>query len=301
MSVLLQSGKKNTAANIIAQGGILTAVTVLLTTLGNILSLVEILQYLALTPIIAACLLRGPAFAIQVSIASTFLVGIIWGFFPGALFFFLSTVPLGVTLGYLFQKRQPARRILMITIILLFASLFLILWLSIKIFGISLDRDLHVFAQTFHVSTSSLVRWFALLSPTLMFLTALCYAFYIWLFNVYLLDRIKLMERERHFLCDIYEFFELPKYLVFIWAGGVLLMVCNFWLGNQVLLFIGANIIAILSLIFYFRGIFSIRVRMGKAARLMLFFFTITIGIPLMVMAGLYATAIGRAKNSFTG
>jgi hypothetical protein len=298
---LVQLGKKNTAAAIIAQGGILTAVTVLLTTLGNVLSLVEILQYLALTPIIIACVMRGPAFAIQVSTASTLLVGIIWGFFPGGLFFFLSTVPLAVTLGYLFQKRRSSRKILLVTIVLLFVSLFLILWLSIKLFGVDINRDIQGFARTFKVSTPALARWFVLLSPTFMFLTALCYAFYIWLFNTFLLDRMKLVERKRHFLIDIYEFFDLPRYLVMVWAACVVIMAGNVWLKNEPLLIMAINLAAILSLVFYFRGIFSIRARMGKIARLALFIFTITIGVPAMILAGLYATALGSQRIPSAG
>lgn len=289
---LFQILQKKNLASLIALGGILTAITVALTTLGNVLSLVEILQYLALTPIIIAGMTRGTAFSIQVAVASTLLVGLIWGFFPGALFFFLSIVPLGVTLGYLFRKNRSSSHIIICTVIILSISIASIVWISIKLCGVDWQKDIQSMAATLHLSASFLGEIF----PSLLLLTALCYAFYIWIFNAYLLTRIGLMTREKHYFFDIIEFFKLPEYLLGILLLGIILRFI--YPGGALYQMAGTNIIFVTSALFFFMGVFltgiMVRRKLGKTAGLFFYFFAISIGIPIMVFCGIISTIFKR-------
>ena len=284
-----------------AQGGILTGITLLLTCLGYLFSLVELFGYIALSPIVIAGVLRGPAFSLQVGIASSALVCMIWGFFPAGLSFFISIVPYGVALGHFFNKKTKPARIVLHSVVILSISLIVLFWISTRISGIDFDRDFQSIAHMIHRSTSWVAEYFMLLLPSLVFFTALCYSFYIWLFNSYLLERVGLMGKRPSFLIDIPDFFKLPRYLIFFLLGGLV-----FYLAYRVnyipaMRFIGVNLVLITSILFFFKGMYeygrSFKEKWGRGMSFFFFLFAITAGIPLLVGVGLISTLFKKENR----
>lgn len=332
---LFTADRRDTISRIIAQGGLLASITVILTSLGNILSLVEILQYLALTPLIIAGIMRGTSFSIQVAAASTLLVGMIWGFFPGSLFFFISTVPLGVLLGYLFTRTREMKNIIIVTVIVLSISISLILYISIRFFTVDFHRELLSMAKGFQafisgsisylieilqrcgfsdfsgtvkfltglsrVTPEQIMRFFIAVTPSIIFLTSLTYSFYIWLFNAFVLNRLRILRKDTSYFVEIFEFFRLPLSVVAVFIVSLAMLGIERYMKNDVLFSIGINLCGITSLLFFFTGMFNIRryihIRSSRLINLFIFLFCISIGLPLTILAGIIVTVSDAMKR----
>ncbi len=325
---LFSADRRDSLSRIIAQGGLLASITVILTSLGNILSLVEILQYLALTPLIIAGILRGTSFSIQVATASTLLVGMIWGFFPGSLFFFISTVPLGVLLGYLFPRTRDMKNIIIVSIVMLSLSIFLVLFISFKLFAANFSMEFSSMAKgcqalisncasslidlcqkygfidtsklvTFlknlsNIKPEQIMRFFIVILPSIIFLIALTYSFYIWLFNAFILNRLRILKKNSNYFVEIFEFFKLPLAVVAIFIISLAILGIERYVKNDTLFSIGINLCGITSVLLFFTGMFNIRryihFRNSRLVNLLIFLFCISIGLPVTIMAGIGAT-----------
>ncbi|MHC9543927.1 MAG: DUF2232 domain-containing protein [Vulcanimicrobiota bacterium] len=336
---LFTADRRDTVSRIIAQGGLLASITVILTSLGNILSLVEILQYLALTPLIIAGIMRGTSFSIQVAVASTLLIGMIWGFFPGSLFFFISTVPLGVLLGYLFTRTREMKNIIIVTVIVLSISISLILFLSIRFFTANFTSELLSMAKGFQafisgsisylieilrrcgfsdfsgtvkfltglsrVTPEQIMRFFVVVTPSLIFLTSLTYSFYIWLFNAFVLNRLRILRKDTSYFVEIFEFFRLPLSVVAVFVVSLAILGFERNIRNDVLFSIGINLFGITSLLFFFTGMFNIRryihIRSSRLFNLFIFIFCISIGLPVTILAGISVTVSDAMKRKSSG
>lgn len=289
---------KNGIASIIAEGGILTCLTVLLTWLSYILPVIDLFQYLALTPIIIAGIMRGLRFSVQVAVASTLLVGMTRGFFPSGLIFIIAVAPLGVVLGHIYQKNIEAKRIILVSIIVQSLSTALLAWISIKISGLDMQKEIHSMAKTFHIDPFKLAESFLLLLPFIIFLTSLCNSLYIWIFNTYVLKKLKMLNTERPYFIDIFYFMNVPSWFCIIFFFGIAFFIADHFLHIYILKSIGINLIFITSTVFFFKGMFLInmliRERISKGLSFILFLFYITIGMPIAVMAGLTSTLMNR-------
>jgi hypothetical protein len=320
--------KKDSLPHTVAQGGVLAGITLLLASLGNLFPALELLQYLALTPIIIAGVLRGTPFSLEVAAASALLVGSFWGVFPVGLFFLFSIIPLGVALGYFFRKNTGPRVVFFSSIAILALSLGLLVYISITFFGVDIQKEMQAMAksmdafmtavtnlfisfstslfgsgarekilataQSFNFSPEYSVRFGLALLPSALFLTALCYSFYIWIFNAFLLGRLGLIEKKKNYFIHIWEFFQFPRSFLLLFLAGLLLFMLK---GNEELtpaFLTGMNILCCTSLLLYFRGLFALNVlirrRLKTFLRLLLFFFSITIGIPFLILGGVIIT-----------
>jgi|GEM_PF-2125114 len=327
--------RRDTVSRIIAQGGLLASITVILTSLGNLLSLVEILQYLALTPLIIAGIMRGTSFSMQVAVASTLLVGMIWGFFPGSLFFFISTVPLGVLLGYLFPRTREMKNIIVVTVIVLSISISLILYISIRFFTVDFHRELLSMAKGFQafisgsisylieilqrcgfsdlsgtitfirrlssVTPEQIMRFFTVVTPSLIFLTSLTYSFYIWIFNAFVLNRLRILRTDTGYFVEILEFFRLPLSVVALFIVSLAMLGIERYIRNDVLFSIGINLFGITSLLFFFTGMFNIRrhihIRQNRLINLLIFLCCVSLCLPVTILAGISATMSDALKR----
>ncbi len=288
--------RKDTLSHVIAQGGILAGITLLLASLGNVFPILELLQYLALSPIIIAGVLRGPLFSVEVAVASTILVSAFWGIFPSGVFFLFSTVPLGIALGHFFRKKASSRLILISSVAILSVSLGVLLYISMKFFGMDLQKDILAMARSFNMSSDRSIKLFTALLPSALFLTALCYSFYIWLFNAYVLARIGLAERKGNFFVDIFHFFQFPPSILLIFTGGLILSMTRGSDEFSLSAVTGLNILCCTSTLLYFRGIFMfnalLKGRLNRYLHLLLFLFCVTVGIPLMIIGGIIVTIV---------
>jgi len=301
---LFSADRRDTLSRKIAQGGLLASITVILTSLGNLLSLIEILQYLALTPIIIAGILRGTSFSIKVALASTLLIGMIWGFFPGALFFFISTVPLGVLLGYLFPRTRDMKNIIVVTVIILSLSITAILFLSIRFFAPNFNMEVASMARTCKVTPERFMHVFMMILPSIVFLTSLTYAFYIWLFNAFILGRLRILRSETSYFYEIFRFFRLPVSLVAVFVLSLGMLGAGRHIRNDMVLSIGMNLFGITSLLFFFTGMFNIRrfvhIKQSRLINLVIFLFCITIGLPITILTGIFITVKDAAERKGT-
>jgi len=293
---LFNMERKDTLSHIIAQGGILSGITLLLASLGNIFPILELLQYLALSPIIIAGVLRGPLFSFEVAAAATLLVGAFWGIFPSGVFFLFSTVPLGIVLGHFFRKKASSRFILMGSVVILSVSLGLLLFISMKFFGMDLQKDMLAMEQSFNMSSERSIRRFTALLPSALFLTAPCYSFYIWLLNAYLLGRMGLVERKGNYFINIFHFFQCPRSILLVFIAGLALFTSRGADEFSLPAIAGLNLLCCTFTLFYFRGIFTlnalIRGRLNRFLHALLFLFCVTIGIPLIIMGGMAVTLV---------
>ncbi|MDQ7823960.1 MAG: DUF2232 domain-containing protein [Candidatus Eremiobacteraeota bacterium] len=290
--------RRNFTKNI-ALGGILTGIAVIFTIVGNLFAFLDILQFLAVTPLIIAGASRGLAFSAKVTAASTILVGIIYGFFPAGLFFFLANGPLGLALGCLFREKAGPKAIVLTTMALIALNIVLVIFIGIKFMGIHLEKELVETAAYFHMEGSRLIRQFYLFCPSLLFFAALAYAFYIWLFNTYLLKKMKLSS-EKPLFHDYLEIMDFPRYFIIIVTGSLLVLLLSSTLKSGLVHFIALNVTCIFCILFFFKGVFFINSsmpgRLHWSLRIVLFLFSVTVGIPVIVLSGIVATMLPRGR-----
>lgn len=240
---------------LVAWGGVFTAIIVLTAIVGSALSFIDILTYLAVTPIIISVIMGGMVFGIQVSIAATILIVAILGPLPFGLYFVLSTIPPGLVVGELFRRSAKTSVILLSSTFLLAISLFLTSWAFASLMGVSLDQDILEFSNMMHYDPALVKRTLYLFFPSILLISGLVYSVYIWFFNSWILNRLKLIER--NYINDIFSLLRFPAWFAYVILGSFILYILALKIHSDLFLSISGNIFFLFLFLFYFKGMFD--------------------------------------------
>lgn len=278
----------------VALGGLLTATAVILSLLGNMLSLVDILLYLAVTPIAIASAAGGLLFGIEVAAASFILIGLVNGFIPYGLYFLVAVAPLGVVLGYLFGRKSRPAALVLVSAVFIALGMAATLLFARELTGVSLDQQFADTAKWLRISPEAAKKYFLASLPTFLTVSSLCYALYIWLFNQWLLERLNFLPRSGgHILLRIAELLEYPAWFGWLFLLGTALYPVYLLTRWEPAALAALNLLFIFGFLLYFKGILLWkrllpRFTAGKAGNLLITFALMTVGFPFALLMGLY-------------
>lgn len=291
----------------VAWGGILTAISVLLAILGSAMSFMDLI-YLAATPLIIACIYGGLMFGIQVSFASLLITSMILGPFPAGVYFLASAIPTGLIIGQMLRKKQPISSIIMFSTITISLCLIATTYILYLAMGRTLQQDIAEsaqFAQSFmtlsqmhgKVSEDDIIKMIYIIIPATIILISLIYSIYLYFFNTWILKRLKLSEND--FNTDLREIFNYPKYFAYIFAFSLIALFIGNTSGNDLFSALGINLFYIFGFLFFFKGLFLVRIILfvfarNMVMRLLFGLAAMTIFAPAVSIIGLYFCLMQR-------
>jgi hypothetical protein len=298
----------------VALGGLLAALSAFLFGLVAYMDFAGLFVYLSSTPLAAGAVLFGVPFALEVAGASTLLVSLWLSPFPGGVHHLITQLPLGVCLGYCFAKNLPHRRTLLAAVVTLALSQGVVFLIDLYFLGINPENFLSFAAPLFRVSEDLLLEWSLLLYPAFIFLYSLCFAVYIWFFNVVILRRFRLITQEVHPFAEIPALMDVSPGVLYLAPPALVLTGLAEMIPSRGLLYLGVNILAVLALFCYIKGFFLLNRSMRLVAKapkplrlialLLSFLFSITAGIPILSAVGLVAlpreAMVLRASGKYT-
>lgn len=301
-------------SNGVVLGGILSAATLVITAAAQGLGMLDVILYLGVTPIAIAAVKKGAGFGLAVSAVSFILVSIFLGVFPSGAYFAATVIPPGLALGSMIGAGRKDSETVTVLSAVMFLTTAAAIWMSSAITGISLTDDVNAsikFAMktgealfgTTSVTEESLLRAFYSTAPFVVAGVAVCYSFYLWLFNRWLLSRLG-MTAEFNVGAGIRDLLSLPAWLAHVLPILLLLPPCLTWSGMDLVievngirigvfgpLFMDAALI--LALMFFAKGIFAVRDLIftkvsGIGARILIVALLITILAPATAILGWY-------------
>ena len=298
MKNLFNQGSK---FRMVAWGGLLTAISVLLAILGSAMSFLDAI-YLAATPIVIACLYGGIVFGLQVSFASVCITSMILGPFPAGLYFLASAIPSGLIIGNMLRKKQPISSIVMFSAITLSLCLIVTTYISYLAMGRTFQEDIAEsakVAKTFlemsstnkNIAEDDIMKMIYMVIPATIILTSLIYSIYLYFFNTWILKKLKLVDND--FNTDLHEIFHYPKYFAYIFACSLIALFLGRTSGNDLSSTLGINLFYIFGFLFFFKGLFLVRIVLfvlvkNMVSRLFFGLVAMTIMAPVVSVIGFY-------------
>ncbi len=299
---------------LVAWGGLFTAIVVIMAVIGTAMSFIDILLYLAVTPIIIAVMQGGLIFGLQVSLASAILISSILGFFPAGAYFVIATAPVGLVLGEMFRRKSSIVTVIIILSITISVCMVGTTYIASRAMGRTFNEDLRLSAKSSaqlledvvneypetkkllqkplpeqEVIVEILVKTFYMTIPAMLLVVGLAYAFYLWFFNAWLLNRLKLTDKSFSF--DMQELFLYPPWFGYILAASLLVLPVSNATNNEALSGTAMNVFLIFSFLFFIKGLFMLR---G-----LLFIFIRS--FPMRLLAGLLLMTLGAPFVALMG
>lgn len=320
--------KSKAYSNGIVLGGILSAAAFVIALAAQGLGMLDIVLYLAVTPIIIAVMQKGFGFGVLVSAVSSMLVCLLLGPFPSGAYFAITVLPTALTLGILIKNRRKYSE----TILILSSSLFLTisggLWILSASTGISFVDDVNTAAKASmklmeqilgpspidpsYIITKTLSLFYMTL-PFVIACCSICYAFYLWLFNSWILVRLGVTKESFSAGAGIKELLEYPKYMAYALPILVIMPSILKSAGADMSLTIGGatvpiiaaafyDIALLLCFLFFAKGLFTLRDFLFSkiesfAGRIIAVLLICTVFSPATAFMGWYICITGRVPQ----
>ncbi len=241
----------------VAWGGILTALIILTAYFGTLFAFVEIMIYLSATPVIIAVILGGPRFALMVCAAAAILTSSFFGFFPTGAYFVIAAAPLGILLGIMYSKNSKSSSIAGAAAVMIAISMFIIIYLLGKLMGIDPTKDTAELAQWFNMDPEAILNLTRFLLPSGLLIGGVIYALYIWFFNSWILNKLKLTKK--NYITELSLLFNYPEYFGYLYIATIVITLIGANIRNLSLTAFISGFMMLFSLLFFLKGLVSMR------------------------------------------
>lgn len=315
----------------IAEGGLLVSLAFIFYFAGFTFSVIDLIKFVSVTPVVIGVVKYGTRQGIQITLASTFLTGLLLGFFNG-LDFFLSIGLIGLVLGTCLRKNIKTFNTIFFTFIAALTGFSIGLIISVFLLNFNITREFEAAAKWFKslvarmsefgvinnfiititdflnldknwTNMSWIVDLFMNLLPSLLIFVAFYYVIYIWVFNVFLLKRLNIPLPDNAIIGEFSLFLIIPPWTLFFLLAGIIILLLNSYLNMRILEIICVNFIAIMIFVSYARGVFSMNIfirnfipperKMRFLAGLFITFLEFTLLVPFVVLFGIFAIGAG--------
>jgi len=327
--------KKNDITRRMAEGGLLVSLSFLFYFIGATLSIVDIIKYISLTPIVIGVVKHGMKLGFQITIASGLLVGMFLTFFPTTIDFFLTVGIIGLTLGYCLREKFETFNTIFYSFISALIGFSLSFLMYVYIIGMDLNKEFSFLSEGISSVLKSLIEmdimkgfvnnltlFFALpvtwinmgwvtrfvidLIPALLIFMAFYYVIYIWLFNVFFIKKLKIELPSKATIGEIPMFLLIPRWTLIFIPGGFVFLFLGLYSQIRLLEIVGVDILFISIFVAFLKGTFTINTNLSKKlpgnkkirilVSLVITILEFTILAPLVVIAGILAILL-KSQN----
>ena len=324
--------EKNNFTRRVAEGGLLVSLAFLFYFIAFIFPVLAIVEYLSITPIIAGIIRHDVRQGINITVASSFLVGLLIGP-PYGLLFFLTIGIVAMALGTCLKKNFKTFNTILISFFFALISMTLGIFITMAFINDEIIKELIDGMKSLLIWICKLDiiknllaallasaglndKWMTMewvptmvtdLLPSLLIIGAFYYVIYLWIFNVFFLKRLKIPLPDNAMLGEFPIFLIIPAWSLLLVPAGIIFLLLNVYIPFSIFRMAGENIIVLMGIVGFAKGVFSIntylqtRMPAGKSLRfiisMIITFLEFTVLILPVVLFGFYSIASGRDNS----
>jgi hypothetical protein len=325
---------KNNFTRRIAEGGLLVSLASMFYLIGSYIPVLDILRYISVTPVVIGIMKYGMKQGLEITIASSLLAGILFSPISGA-DFFLSIGLIGLSLGFCIKENFGAFKTILYTFLAALTGFSISLMLYVLIMGTEIiTKDFKAASEWL----SSMLTWAITgglinlnlppdwikpewltgvlmeLLPSLLVFLAFYYVVYLWIFNLFIMKKLNIALPSNALIGEIPIFLIIPSWSLVFMLAGFICLVLSFYTNIRIFEITGLNLIMIMFILCFSKGVFSINIFVrniipaNKNFRMITgFIVTIlefTLLFPLVLLWGIISIAFGLqnlALHEFLG